>query len=92
MPNKQVKRPWPGDGCIVRAGMCKMGLSSDRSGIDAIDWWAETATPEELDWLLGPMGADGERHCGYAESLGHGCGLATFPLWLKFFDWLFGNK
>lgn len=92
MPNQQEKIPWPGDGSIVKAGLYQAGLSRDRSGVEEIDAWATTATPEELDWLLGPMGPDGKRKekTGYAYSLGYVSGLATFPLWRKFWAWLFG--
>jgi hypothetical protein len=92
MPSQQKKIPFPGDGAIVKAGLYQMGLSRDRSGIEQIDSWATTATPQELDWLLGPVGADGKRQDkkGYAYSLGFVVGLGTMPLWAKFWSWFFG--
>ena len=94
MSNQQNKIPFPGNGAIVKAGLYQMGLSTDRSGVDAIDHWGTTATEEEKDWLLGPMGPDGERQeeKGYAYSLGFVAGLGTVPLWSRFWRWFFGNK
>ena len=95
MPNQQQKKiPFPGNWAIVKASAYVNGLSFDRSGIQAIDAWATTATPQELDWLLGPIGPDGKRQDekGYAYSLGFLSGLATAPLWARFWSWLFGNN
>ena len=94
MPNQQDKIDWPGSWAIVQAAAYANGLSSDRSGLDAIESWAETATPEELDWLLGPVGPDGKRRWkkGYAAKLGAAMGWATFPLWQKFWRWFFDSE
>jgi len=92
MPSQQKKKiDYPGDHCIVSAWAYKAGLSRDRSGLDALNAWGNTATPEELDWLLGPVGPNGERQedKGYAYSLGVVAGLATMPLWARFWRWLF---
>ena len=96
MPDHQnlEKVPWPGDWAIFSAGAKNLGLTNDASGEEAIDRWATTATPEELDALLGPIGPDGQRQYkkGRAYSLGFFSGLATYPLWDRFWSWLFGNR
>ena len=90
MSNEKI--PWPGDGAIVRAGAFVAGWTSDRSGVDAIDAWASTATPDELDHVFGPIGPDGKRQYkkGRCYKLGHLHGLMTYPIWERFWAWLFG--
>jgi hypothetical protein len=87
MPNQQRPQPpktkieYPGDWAIFSAGAKNLGLTNDSSGEEALNEWGTTATEEEKQWLY-----------KRAESLGFVTGLATAPLWARFWNWLFGNK
>ena len=82
MPSQKDKIPWPGDGCIIRAAAYWNGLSKDKSGSDAIDYWAQDKSQEEIDAMV--------KHAG---SLGFTTGFfGTFPLWSRFWASLFGNE
>ena len=90
-PVQREKVPWPGDWAVARAGAFVSGMSGDRSGVDAIDRWCETATPQELDHVFGPIGPDGKRQFkkGRCYTLGHLHGLVGgMILWPKIFQWL----
>lgn len=100
MPNQQRPQPpkakieYPGDWAVISAGAKNLGLTNDTSGEEALDLWGTTATEAEKDALLGPIGPDGKRQLekGRAYSLGVVAGLATAPLWSRFWRWLFSNK
>jgi len=79
MPSQKEKIPWCGDIQIVKAAAYVNGLSSDKSGIDAINHWAQDKSQEEIDAMV--------KHAG---SLGFATGFfGTLPLWQKFWRWFF---
>ena len=81
MPNqqKQEKRPFPGDWVFYQNYLYQQGLSSDSSGADAIDYWAETATPEEIEFQR-------KRSYSHGWILGYALGYAAVDrLWKLFF-------
>ena len=46
------KIPWPGEWCIRSAAMYKSGQSTDKSGVDALNDWAQTATEQEISEVV----------------------------------------
>ena len=82
MPNQQQqeKREWPGDSCILNAWAYHHGFSSDSSGYDAICHWAETATPEEIEFQK-------KRAYSYGWFIGYAAGYAAVD---RLWKWFFG--
>jgi hypothetical protein len=75
------KVPWCGDWAIFKAGAYMNGLSKDKSGVDAINYWATTATQQEID--------DMHRR---AKSMGWLTGFTIgVPVFGAIFRKLFGN-
>ena len=77
-PKKKV--PWPGDWAIHSAGAYCMGLSKDRSGVEAINKWGTTATPEEKEQNL-------KRCESYGFLEGMGFGWFSVKALLRVFGW-----
>ena len=76
---KQERREWPGDWVFYSTWAYHHGLSRDSSGNDAINYWAETATPEEIEF-------QGKRAYSYGWFVGYALGYAAVDrLWKLFF-------
>jgi hypothetical protein len=76
---QQEKRPWPGDRQLLNAWAYHHGLSSDRSGYDAICRWAATATEEELE-------IQGKRAYAYGWFVGYAASYAAVSaIWKALF-------
>jgi hypothetical protein len=74
------KVPWPGIVALQKCCWFYNGLISDRSGADAINHWATTATEEEKEAMYEQAHA-----LGYFEGLAFGK-LVVDTVW----HWLFG--
>jgi hypothetical protein len=84
MPNKQKqeKRPWCGDWAFYSTWAYHHGLSNDSSGSDAINYWAETATPEEIEFQR-------KRCYSYGWLIGYAGGYAAMD---RLWKWFFGSN
>jgi hypothetical protein len=71
----QDKVPWPGTWALQRCCWYYNGLISDKSGADAINQWATTASQEEKEAMYKQAHA-----LGYAEGLAFGK-LAVDAIW-----------
>lgn len=76
-----AKVPWPGEPSIARAAAFTAGLSHDKSGVEEINYWATTASQEEIDDML-------RRAHAYGSFVGFAAGYFGVT---AIFRWLFGN-